>query len=64
MASVIERFLNPFLAHKLVDIGQNHQSKVERRILPLVQQGAQLLPGLAMPKLRQCLARNGLPEGL
>ncbi|EPJ48206.1 MAG: hypothetical protein OFPI_30760 [Osedax symbiont Rs2] len=64
VASVIERFLNPFLAHKLADIAQNHQSKVERRILPLVQQAAQLLPELAMPKLRQCLARNGLPEGL
>jgi len=64
MASVIERFLNPFLAHKLEDIAQNHQSKIERRILPLVQQAAQLLPELAMPKLRQCLARNALPEGL
>jgi len=61
--SVIERFCNPFLQHKLADIAQNHQSKVERRILPLVQQAAQLLPELAMPKLRQCLLRNALKEG-
>jgi len=63
ISSVIERFCNPFLQHKLADIAQNHQSKVERRILPLVQQAAQLLPELAMPKLRQCLLRNALKEG-
>jgi len=61
--SVIERFCNPFLQHKLADIAQNHQSKVERRILPLVQQAEQLLPELALPKLRQCLLRNALIEG-
>ena len=63
ISSVIERFCNPFLQHKLADIAQNHQSKVERRILPLVQQAALLLPELAIPQLRQCLLRNSLIEG-
>jgi len=63
LIGVIERFCNPFLQHKLMDIGQNHQAKVARRILPLVQQAAQLLPELAMPRLRQCLLRNSLIEG-
>ena len=62
--SVLERFLNPFLRHQLADIGQNHRAKVERRILPLVQQGMRLLPELAMPNLRQVLTRNALLKGL
>jgi len=28
----LERFCNPFLAHRLADIAQNHAAKVERRI--------------------------------
>lgn len=64
VASVIERFLNPFLQHQLADIAQNHGMKVERRILPLLQQGAKLLPLLAMPQLRAVLERNGLSERL
>lgn len=31
-ASVIERFSNPFLDHRLADIAQNHAEKVRRRI--------------------------------
>ncbi|NQZ33573.1 MAG: mannitol dehydrogenase family protein [Oceanospirillaceae bacterium] len=62
IASVMERFLNPFLQHQLVDIAQNHGVKVERRILPLLQQGAKLLPLLAMPQLRAVLSRNGLSD--
>jgi len=32
VAATMERFLNPFLAHRLADIAQNHATKVERRI--------------------------------
>lgn len=58
--TVRERFLNPFLKHQLSDIAQNHSAKVERRILPLYEQGRKLLPGLDMPELEACLQRNGL----
>ncbi|MFL5341297.1 MAG: altronate dehydrogenase [Gemmataceae bacterium] len=30
----LERFRNPFLEHKFADIGQNHQSKVQIRLVP------------------------------
>ncbi|MFY0682780.1 MAG: mannitol dehydrogenase family protein [Thalassovita sp.] len=32
VAVTLERFGNPYLAHKLADIAQNHQAKIERRI--------------------------------
>ncbi|AOF92458.1 D-mannonate oxidoreductase [Sinorhizobium sp. RAC02] len=32
LAVTMERFANPFLDHRLVDIAQNHKQKVERRI--------------------------------
>lgn len=32
IATTIERFQNPFLQHRLADIAQNHQQKIERRI--------------------------------
>jgi tagaturonate reductase len=60
VASVRERFLNPFLNHKLSDIAGNHHFKVERRILPLYQQALKTNPELPMTGLSDCLARNGL----
>ncbi len=59
-ASVRERFLNPFLQHKLSDIAANHPAKLERRLLPIWQQAQQKLPEHPMPQLQACLARNGL----
>ena len=56
--SVRERFLNPFLQHKLSDIAQNHQTKVERRILPIYKKGLAILPNHALPKLKACLIAN------
>ena len=32
LATTLDRFLNPFLDHRLADIAQNHRQKVERRI--------------------------------
>ena len=32
VAATLERFLNPFLAHRISDIAQNHTAKVTRRI--------------------------------
>ncbi|MCZ2720985.1 mannitol dehydrogenase [Marinomonas sp. 15G1-11] len=56
--SVRERFLNPFLQHNLSDIEQNHQSKIERRISPVVSKAQRLLPSLKQPKLVACMVRN------
>jgi tagaturonate reductase len=36
LAQVRERLLNPFLAHRLADIAQNHAQKKQRRIAPLL----------------------------
>jgi len=56
--SVRERFLNPFLAHRIADIAVNHREKVKRRILPLVE----LADSLSMPAtqryLREILAAD------
>lgn len=45
--TVIDRFANPFLRHRLSDIAQNHSEKKQRRIAPLLdlarEQG--LVPG-------------------
>ena len=60
VATVRERFLNPFLQHQLKDIAQNHQAKVERRVLPIYQQAACLKLDLPTPRLRACLQRHGL----
>ncbi|ESS41458.1 altronate oxidoreductase [Burkholderia cenocepacia] len=55
--SVRERFLNPFLAHRIADIAVNHREKVARRIEPLLA----LADSLAVPteqlRLRQLVAR-------
>lgn len=36
VAQLRERLLNPFLAHRLADIAQNHAQKKQRRIAPLL----------------------------
>jgi tagaturonate reductase len=50
-----ERLCNPFLAHRLADIAQNHARKKMRRLAPVVALASQL--GLALPqrRLRQAL---------
>lgn len=50
-----ERLLNPFLAHRLADIAQNHAQKLARRVAPLVALAAQRLPALAQPRLRAAM---------
>lgn len=49
------RLLNPFLAHRLADIAQNHAQKKQRRIEPLLALAAQCAPALAQPRLRATL---------
>jgi tagaturonate reductase len=42
VAQLRERLLNPFLAHRLADIAQNHAQKKQRRIAPLLALAASL----------------------
>src|SRR5262245_45117586 len=50
-ASVIERFLNPFLDHRLSDIATHHLQKKERRIGGLRKLAAEVAPLLKQPIL-------------
>ena len=60
LESVRERFLNPYLDHRIADIAQNHVEKVKRRILPLIELADSLSLQAAQPRLRSTLARHGL----
>lgn len=52
------RLLNPFLAHLLADIAQNHAQKKLRRLQPVVELAQSLLPALGQPLLRATLAAH------
>lgn len=54
LASVRERFLNPFLKHRIADIAQNHEEKKRRRFLPVLEMGERVA-GLQQPRLRRAL---------
>ncbi|RZJ06823.1 MAG: mannitol dehydrogenase family protein [Rubrivivax sp.] len=56
LASMRDRLLNPFLAHRLADIAQNHEQKKARRLQPIVELARQHAPGLAQPRLTAALA--------
>ncbi|NRO98410.1 mannitol dehydrogenase family protein [Paraburkholderia sp. NMBU_R16] len=55
LEDVRERFLNPFLDHRLADIARNHGEKKERRLRPVVVLAAELGLGLAQPRLHEAL---------
>jgi tagaturonate reductase len=50
VAVSLDRFLNPFLDHRLADIAQNHRDKKQRRLAPIVAQAE--AHGLALPQSR------------
>jgi tagaturonate reductase len=52
LAELRDRLLNPFLAHRLADIAQNHAQKKARRVEPLIALAAQRCPKLDQPRLR------------
>lgn len=56
--SVRERFLNPWLAHRLADIAANHAAKVARRLAPVIEAAARVAPGLAQPLLHQVVEES------
>ncbi|MBX6320958.1 MAG: mannitol dehydrogenase family protein [Rhodospirillaceae bacterium] len=53
---VIERFLNPFLRHRLADIAGNHEAKKQRRFRPVFELARRHCPGLRQPRLQAALA--------
>ncbi|KVN03008.1 D-mannonate oxidoreductase [Burkholderia diffusa] len=61
--SVRERFLNPYLAHRLADIAINHREKVARRIEPLLALADSLAMSSEQPCLRHIATRYGRAAG-
>ena len=61
--TVLERFANPFLRHRLADIAANHEAKKQRRMGTLVELARQHAPDLGQPRLRAALA-SGAGKGL
>jgi tagaturonate reductase len=57
--TVIERFRNPFLDHRLADIADNHASKKERRMGGVMRLARQVTPGLRQPRLA-AMAASGI----
>jgi tagaturonate reductase len=55
LVALRDRLRNPFLAHLLSDIAQNHAQKKQRRFAPVVAHARARLPQLAQPRLRAAL---------
>jgi tagaturonate reductase len=55
LEQVRDRFKNPYLAHRIADIAQNHEEKKRRRLLPVVTLARELGLDLAQPRLRAAL---------
>jgi tagaturonate reductase len=57
--SVVERLLNPFLAHRLADIADSHATKKARRVGGLLALAAEAAPALRLPRLA-AIASSGV----
>ena len=57
--SVIDRFRNPFLDHRLSDIVMNHRDKKERRVGGFIAWAATIAPDVPLPRLR-AVAGSGI----
>jgi tagaturonate reductase len=55
LAQVKDRFNNPYLAHRIADIAQNHDEKKRRRLLPVVALARELGLDIAQPRLHAAL---------
>lgn len=55
IVSVRERFLNPFLKHRIADIAANHKEKKQRRFAPMIARAEELGLGLAQHRLKAAL---------
>ncbi|MHC5232316.1 mannitol dehydrogenase family protein [Brucella sp. LJL56] len=52
VVSVRERFLNPFLKHRIADIASNHEEKKHRRFAPVIARAAELGLNLKQRRLK------------
>ena len=57
--SVIDRFRNPYLDHRLSDIIMNHADKKQRRAGGFIAWAAEVAPGLPLPRLT-AVANSGV----
>jgi tagaturonate reductase len=55
LASVRDRFENPFLVHKLADIARNHDEKKGRRFGPVIELARELKLDIEQKRLRDAL---------
>lgn len=55
LATLRDRLLNPFLAHRIADIAQNHEQKKQRRFAPAVALARELKLPLAQRRLHAAL---------
>lgn len=58
--TTLDRFRNPFLQHRIADIAQNHDLKVQRRLAAFISWVAQSGSDLEMPMLNAICERHGL----
>lgn len=58
VAVTMDRFANPFLDHKIADIAQNHQQKVQRRIKAMLDWAAAKGDHSEKPILQNIIIRN------
>jgi len=56
--TTLERFANPFLDHRIADIAQNHQQKVERRIAAMLDWAVTKGDHSEKPALTAIVTRN------
>src|SRR5690606_42098899 len=56
LVSVRERFLNPFLKHRISDIASNHEEKKQRRFAPIIARAKELGLNLEQRRLNQALS--------
>lgn len=61
LATLRDRLLNPFLAHRIADIAQNHEQKKQRRLAPAVALARELKLPLAQKRLHAALGRAAAP---
>ena len=56
LVEVRDRFLNPFLEHRIADIAQNHAQKKQRRFAPVLALTRSLGLSIKQPRIEAALA--------
>lgn len=63
VATTMERFLNPYLDHRIADIAQNHALKVDRRVAAFLAWISDTGKAPAVPTLESIVSRNRSRSG-